>query len=288
MVRQAVVAGRFYEGTEARLRAQIEGCYRHRLGPGTVPTEGVAEQGLAEVVGVVSPHAGYPFSGAIAAWSVGELVRRGRPKTVVLLGPNHQGLGADIAVMTEGAWNTPLGTVSVDSDMAREIIRERKGVLKDVVQEDAVAHLHEHSLEVQLPFLQYSYADGFSIVPICMKAQTPELSMALGELLAPRVRSEDVVIVASSDLTHYQPQSLAERQDREILDAIARLDAAQVGQLALGRGYSMCGPGPVMALLQAAQDGRTGRARVLAYATSGDAIGDYGAVVGYGSALVEY
>ena len=149
-VRHPSQAGTFYAGSPTTLRSEVENCFKHKYGPGRTPE--VKKDKPRKIVGIVVPHAGYMYSGHIAAHSYLTLGSDGTPKTVVLLGPNHTGMGSGVSILTEGAWRTPLGDVAIDSDMADQIWRASQ-----IIDVDEEAHRFEHSIEVQLPFLQYLY-----------------------------------------------------------------------------------------------------------------------------------
>ena len=281
MIRKARVAGTFYQGTRDKLQRQIEDCYTHRLGPGSVPELSQVREG--NILGIISPHAGYMYSGPIAAWSFRELVQSQIPDTVVILGPNHRGFGSPIALMGEGEWETPLGRISINEELSSKLIRDSTGL----VELNTEAHEWEHSLEVQLPFLQYSYGNNFRIVPICMMDQSESVSSRLGEILYSLIEGENIVVIASSDLTHYQPHRVAEKEDKLILKAILSLDYRELGKIIRRGNFSLCGPGPVMTLISVATHLGAKKIKLLQYATSGDITGDYRAVVGYASLLIE-
>ena len=281
MIRKARVAGTFYQGTRDKLQRQIEDCYTHRLGPGSVPELSQVREG--NILGIISPHAGYMYSGPIAAWSFRELVQSQIPDTVVILGPNHRGFGSPIALMGEGEWETPLGRISINEELSSKLVRDSTGL----VELNTEAHEWEHSLEVQLPFLQYSYGNNFRIVPICMMDQSESVSSRLGEILYSLIEGENIVVIASSDLTHYQPHRVAEKEDKLILKAILSLDYRELGKIIRRGNFSLCGPGPVMTLISVATHLGAKKIKLLQYATSGDITGDYRAVVGYASLLIE-
>lgn len=281
MIRKARVAGTFYQGSRDKLQRQIEDCYTHRLGPGNVPELSQVREG--NILGIISPHAGYMYSGPIAAWSFRELVQSQIPDTVVILGPNHRGFGSPIALMGEGEWETPLGCISINEELSSKLIRDSTGL----VELNTEAHEWEHSLEVQLPFLQYSYGNDFRIVPICMMDQSESVSSRLGEILYSLIEGENIVVIASSDLTHYQPHQVAEKEDKLILKAILSLDYRELGKIIRRGNFSLCGPGPVMTLMSVVTHLGAKKIKLLQYATSGDITGDYRAVVGYASLLIE-
>ncbi len=274
-VRRPWVAGSFYPGDPEGLRRSIEECFRHRLGPGALPGRGVGHRRIAALI---SPHAGYIYSGPAAAHGYYQLALDGKPSTFIILGPNHTGLGSPVAMMSEGAWETPLGVVEIDGELAQAIFKA-----SDIIDIDEIAHLREHSIEVQLPFLQYLYGSEFRFVPICMGLQDLETSRAVGRAIAEASRGRDVVIIASTDFSHYEPQSRAERNDRRVIEAILNLDEEEVQRTVRRYGVSMCGYGPVSAAITAAKELGASSAELLAYHTSGDVTGDYSAVVGYAS-----
>jgi len=278
ITRYPAVAGMFYEADEKGLRQQIEWSFKHPVGPGKLPEKPVHP--LHEFVGYVSPHAGYLYSGPVAAHSYYRLSQKGVPETIVIAGPNHTGLGSMVSVMVEGSWMTPLGRVEIDSEFAEALVKHSR-----YADPDTRAHIHEHSVEVQIPFLQYIYGDSFRIVPIVMLTQMLRTSEDLASAI---IRAADetgrkIVFIASSDFSHYVPYSEAYRRDKHAIDAIIRLDAPGLFEAVEKYEISMCGPGPVATLILLAKHyGGTG-ATLLKYATSGDTSGDRGMVVGYAS-----
>ena len=150
-MRPPVVAGQFYAGTKSDLIEQIEWCYTHPHGPGEIPE---VQAGPRRLVGLVSPHAGYIYSGPVAAHGFSRMAQDGKPGSVVILGPNHTGAGSGVSIMTDGKWRTPLGEVQVDKPLSEAV---KQG--SEIIDVDEVAHTHEHSLEVQLPFLQHLFGD---------------------------------------------------------------------------------------------------------------------------------
>ncbi len=281
-VRQPAVAGQFYEGTREGLLRQIEGCYEHRLGPGKLPE--INEEGPRKIMGLISPHAGYPYSGATAARGFFELARDGRPEVAVVIGPNH-GYGFGSAVQTQGAWSTPLGNVPVAAEVAQAIA----GALP-FLNIGARAFSGEHSLEVQLPFLQHLYGNTVPFVPIMMAQQTlEEQSFAraegMGRAVATALEGRDAVMIASTDMTHYQPPQVALEQDSLLTERIVALDPEGLIRERRARDISMCGVGPVAAMLVAAKLLGATSAEKLGYSTSGDVVPGP-QVVGYLSAKV--
>jgi hypothetical protein len=276
-VRLPCQAGAFYNGEVESLRKQIAECYLHELGPGKLPK--VAENGPRRVIGLICPHAGYMFSGPVAAHAYYRLALDGKPEVIVALGPNHTGYGSGLAIMNEGSWRTPLGDVEVDSELAMKIVEEAR-----IVDVDESAHRYEHSIEVQLPFLQYAYDSNFKIVPICFLMQDLSSAREIGQAVAKSLVNKNAVIIASSDMTHYQPQEKAVKNDLAVLKAVEAMDEEELYSVIETHGITACGYGPIAALMEAAKMLGAREAKLLCYKTSGDVIGDYSSVVGYAAA----
>lgn len=283
MARKPVVAGMFYAADSASLRSEIEECFLGPLGPGTLPR--AAESRAGKITGLVCPHAGYVYSGSAAAYSYLALAEDGMPDIAIIMGPNHTGLGAAVSVSTETEWATPLGNVAVDVETAGEILRNSR-----YAEPNDAAHSREHSIEVQLPFLQYLGGDT-SIVPIVLAHLNPqdalELASDLGEAIAAALRNRSGVIIASTDFTHYESKSSAQAKDSRAIDAILRLDSTELIKVVDENAISMCGVVGVAVMIEAAKALGAKSARKLAYYTSGDVTGDTDQVVGYGAIAVE-
>jgi AmmeMemoRadiSam system protein B len=273
-IRRPCQAGGFYAGTAESLKTQIENCFLHKLGPGKIPE--IVKEGRRRIVGLVCPHAGYMFSGAVAAHAYYKLALDGKPDVVFLFGPNHGGYGSGLAVMNDSFWRTPLGDVEIDSESANQVVRESR-----IVDVDDSAHRFEHSIEVQLPFLQYLYGSEFKIVPICFLMQDLSSAREVGEAVAKVLAGKNGVIIASSDMTHYEPQESAERKDKMVLEAVEAMDEAKLYSVIEAHRISACGYGPIAALITAAKILGAKETKLLCYKTSGDVIGDYSSVVGY-------
>lgn len=259
--RKPAVAGQFYPGTEGGLRKTIEKMVSK------------AEKKI-KPIGIVSPHAGYIYSGQVA----GELYSNIEiPDTVIILGPNHTGIGRPYAIMTEGRWETPLGEIEIETNLAREILSACKSI-----EEDSTAHTDEHSLEVQVPFLQYFRPD-IKIVPIVIGG---EKYQEIGSAIADSIKGMDVLIIASSDMTHYEPHESAKEKDNLAIEAILKLDEREMLQRIAKHNISMCGYGPAAIMLVAAKLLGAKQAKLIKYMTSGDTSGDYSAVVGYAGLAV--
>lgn len=271
-MRNPAVAGQFYAGNEENLREQIAKCFTGPHGPGELPK--VSHDGPRKIVGGVSPHAGYMFSGMVAAHLYARIAEDGLPASFVILGPNHTGMGTGVAV-TMDDFQTPLGIAKVDKELA-------KALRKDLVDEDPVAHYHEHSIEVQLPFLQYLSPD-IRFVPICMAFQDYEAAARLGKVIKEASAGRDVVVIASTDMSHYVTQGTARKKDGLALDKIKAMDPKGLLDVVRDEDISMCGYGPVMATMVACEGAK---ATLLKYATSGD-VHPMRDVVGYASVVLE-
>ena len=260
ILRKPAVAGRFYPGEAAALKQEID---RH------VP-RGVTRR---TALGVLSPHAGFIYSGSVAGavYASVEIPRR-----IVILCPNHTGRGAALAVQSTGIWRTPLGDVTVDESLALAI-RERCPL-----EEDTDAHAHEHSLEVQLPFLQY-FRNDFLLVPICVGTGDLPRLLALGDGLAETLAAldEPALLVASSDMSHYESEAVAEKKDRRAIDRMIALDPEGLFRVVRENAISMCGYAPATAVMQACRRLGATVGDLVRYTTSAEVSGDRHSVVGY-------
>ncbi len=264
MIRKPAVAGYFYPKDPLRLREQIEQYI-------------LPKAEMIRATAALCPHAGYMYSGAVAGAVYSHLVI---PQKVVLIGPNHTGLGARASIMTQGTWLTPLGKVEIDQDLALEILQNSR-----FLRDDPQAHLAEHSLEVQLPFLQYFRPD-VSIVPIVLMGHSYELAQDIGQAVAQAIGEEDVLIISSSDMSHYEPQEVAAAKDKRAIEAILRLDPQGLYNTVLKNNISMCGVIPTVATIIASLLLGAQEARLIGYMTSGDVTGDYSQVVGYAGVVI--
>ncbi len=226
-------------------------------------------------MGLICPHAGYAYSGPVAAHAFYELAIDGKPDTVVLLGPNHTGYGSALSLMREGAWRTPLGDVEVDSKIADAILHETS-----VVDVDEVAHRYEHSIEVQLPFLQFLYGSSFKIVPLCFLMQDYDSALEVGRALVEALDATNTVVIASSDMTHYEPAQAAAAKDQAALQAVTDMDAKRFYETVETQNITACGYAPITSLITYGV-GICAKAQLLSYHNSGDITGDHSSVVGY-------
>jgi AmmeMemoRadiSam system protein B len=270
-LRPAAVAGSWYPGTAVALNAEVDE-YLEAAGDVAVP---------GRVIALVSPHAGLRYSGPVAAH--GYRLLRGRSSlTVVLVGPSHRAAFGGVALQAHGSWETPLGRVPIDEEVAAGLLGSGAGVL-----DHPDVHREEHSLEMQMPFLQRLVSD-LRIVPAMMGSQSRHEVDSLAEALAGALSGrEDVIMVASSDLSHYQPAPVANRQDAVVVEHVGHMDAGGLMDRLETHENVACGGGPVVAVMKAARALGADQATVLKYADSGD-VGprDKSHVVGYLSAAL--
>ncbi len=267
MLREPAVAGTFYPANPSRLRQEVENYLR-------------PSAAKVEAIGVVSPHAGYMYSGHVAG---AVLSRIEIPDKLIVLCPNHTGAGAYAAINQYGSWNTPLGEAPIDAHLARRLVE-----LVPWLEEDSAAHRREHALEVQLPFLQVAHP-GFSFVPLCLSHFRLGECQSLGEGLAQLIQEsqEKILIVASSDMNHYESQERTLLKDQRAIDAVLSLDPELLYRTVHEEHISMCGIIPATCMLAAAKKLGATRAELVKHATSGDVTGDYSGVVGYAGIVVQ-
>ena len=266
IVRKPAVAGRFYPGDPNVLLRDVFGY----IGKDTE---------RVRALGCVSPHAGYMYSGHVAGAVFGRVEL---PRKFIILCPNHTGMGKPLATMSEGAWQTPLGDALIDSCMAEEL-KQQFGL----VQDDVYAHMAEHALEVELPFLQ-AQVEEFTFVPICVGVGTYELLAQLGDAIAAVVQkqSEPVLIVASSDMNHYETDSVTRKKDNKAIEQIIARSPEKLYETVQKERISMCGYGPTVAMLTATNALGAQKAELVKYATSADVSGDRETCVGYAGVVV--
>ena len=266
MIREPAVAGSFYPAEPEKLKKELSRCL---AGPGV---------SKRSAIGVVVPHAGYIYSGAVA----GALYRQiGLPQKLIILSPNHTGCGVPCSIDRRDGWETPLGVAPIDRDLGSRFMKNCSDL-----EEDTEAHLQEHSLEVQLPFLQT--LGKFSFVPVPLSYLPYEICLKIGRGLAETVRSssEPVLIIASSDMNHYENQELTLKKNQVAIDQILKLDPEGLYREVKKNGVTMCGIIPTTVMLIAAKELGAKKAELIQHKTSGDVTGDYGSVVGYASFIV--
>ena len=280
MLRQPAVAGSFYPDDVENLKRLIESCFLEESGVGFIPELNKFE-GKDYPINVMVPHAGYQYSGAIASHSYCNIVKNGFPEVFIIISPNHTGFGSEISVFNEGEWITPLGNVEVDSEFADEIIS-----VSDYASADFQAHVQEHSIEVQLPFLQY-FSSDFKIVPITMESQTFVTSNDLANAIfeAGNKLGKSYCVIASTDLSHFNNQEKANKVDGFVLEDIAEMNEFKLFEEIVQFNITMCGYGPVMTNISLSKRCGKNSCEILAYQTSGDVTGDFTSVVGYASGI---
>lgn len=275
LIRKPAVAGQFYPADPEELVSLIDQCYLHHLGPGKSPPE---QKTRARLVAVVCPHAGYVYSGPVAAHSYLHVSSLPNPDLIVVVAPNHYGVGSGVSTFKEGMWQTPLGMMKVDSEAAKELAS-----LEETVAFDPDAHRLEHSLEVQLPFLQRIYGDSIPFLPISLIFQDIDTAKALSAALVKLLRSRRAVLVASSDLTHYEPADVAKRKDTALLQQVLQNDLEGFYSTLDRLNVTSCGFGAIATVMETSRSLGLSRPELLKYATSGDTTGDNLQVVGYGA-----
>jgi len=268
-MRAPAVAGQFYPSTEDELNSLFSDLFIHPLGAGRIPQYNPEGERLIE--GGIVPHAGYVYSGPIASHFYASLAEDGYPDTFVIIGPNHYAAGSGVATTLED-FSTPYGVARIDRELA-------KSITKELVAVDELAHKYEHSIEVQLPFLQFFKVD-IKIVPITMAIQEQVIAEGLGKIIRDAISEsgKDVVVIASTDFSHYVPKKKAYKNDALAIERIVNRDISGLYKVIYRKNITMCGYGPVAAMLTATH----GKVELLKYATSGD-IQPMEEVVGYAS-----
>ena len=268
-IREPVVAGAFYPGSRSALIAALTLLLKQK-----VHVEGT----LCEPMGLVVPHAGYIYSGAVAAAGYRELAAHGRPEWAIILGANHTGLGVPISIAREGVWRTPLGDAPIATGVADSLVAEGVTVADE-------AFLHEHSIEVQLPFLQFLFGAEIPFIPICVMFPILSDLTALGEAIVRvvrgKARGKAGVVIVSSDFTHYEPDETARSIDHRAIEKILALDVQGFYRSLIEERLSICGGGAIVALMACARRLGWDETKLLSYATSGDVTGESHSVVGY-------
>ncbi len=267
MIREPVVAGQFYPASASLLKSTIK----------KMVDEKVTRE---DVIGALLPHAGYPYSGPVAAATISRIKFK---DTFIIIGPSHTGMGKPFSIMTEGIWKTPLGEVEIDSELGKQILSS-----SGHLEEDQLAHQFEHSVEVQLPFLQYFQLD-IRIVPIVLAHGNADIYREIGQAIAESIKNlnKEVVIIASGDMTHYEPQESAQQKDSQAIEAILELNEDELLRRGEELNISMCAGAPAAALISAAKELGATRAELVKYQTSGDTTGDYSSVVGYAGIIIK-
>jgi AmmeMemoRadiSam system protein B len=265
MIRNPCVAGYFYPGKASELKAKLS-----KLVDIKAPKE--------NVLGLLAPHAGYQYSGAVTGATISRVNFK---DTFIIIGPSHSGQGKPFSVMTAGTWRMPLGDVEIDSELAQEIVNG-----SELLEADEEAHRDEHAVEVQLPFLQYFKPD-VRIVPIIVAGDSGGAYQQIGSDIARAVKElkKDTVIMASGDMTHYEPHDIAKEKDLYAVEAMLNLDIPELTRRYKERRITMCAYPPLVCVMSAVIElGATG-GELVKYQTSGDVTGDKMQVVGYAGVI---
>jgi AmmeMemoRadiSam system protein B len=272
MIREPVVAGQFYPERKDELKNMIRHCMDHKYGPGSNP-----KTSNDKIFGIICPHAGYVYSGPTACHSY-KSIESQNPELVIIIGPNHFGVGKDAATMIDAQWQTPLGMVQVDSDSAKKIAE-----ISNFIEIDEYSHSQDHSLEVQVPMLQEILPNDFQILPIILRSQNMETAMDVGNAVSKIAEEKNAIIVASSDFTHYEENSFAHQQDKALIEPILEMDLKKFYQVLYEKRVTSCGYGAMASTMIACKNLGATKGELLSYTTSGDVSGDTESVVGYGA-----
>ena len=268
-LREPAVAGQFYPSSAAAIKKQLASFLEKQVTP-------------EDCIACMMPHAGYIYSGKVATQTASRVQSK---DSVILLGPNHTGYGAPFSIMKEGRWKTPLGAVSVDSELADAILTD-----STLLQHDPTSHAYEHSLEVELPILQY-FKQDFQIVPIVFLADDLHKLKVIGKNLARSIeksgKKDSILIVASSDMTHYETLEEATRKDNEAIQAILTLNEDALIELSNRLNISMCGYAPAVVMIVCAKLLGATKAKLIAYETSAEVSKDTSSVVGYAGITIQ-
>jgi len=274
-VRTPAVSGTFYPGDEKELKDLIHECFLHEFGPGKIPPTDSDQK----IYGVICPHAGFVYSGPIACHSF-HAISLSKSKLAIITGPNHYGIGQNVASMVDSSWKTPLGLVEVDSESALEL-RE----YLDILELDSFSHSKEHSIEVQIPMLQETFPNEMKILPVSLITQEQRTATQVGSAIAELAKKKDALLIGSSDFTHYEENGFAHKQDMALIEPILKLDVDGFYRVLHEKHVTACGYGAIASTMIACKELGATEGKLLKYATSGDISGDKGAVVGYASII---
>lgn len=268
-IRTPAVAGMFYPKEKNELEESIQSCISHKYGSGQSAKQG-------KIFGAICPHAGYMYSGPVATHSFSAIAAQDF-ELAIILGPNHWGIGCNIATMKDCAWQTPLGNVDVDSEAA-DLVNE----ITKLIEIDFFSHTRDHSIEVQIPMLQF-YKKTFKILPIILNDQDYEFSLEVGAAIAKLAKKKKSIIIGSSDFTHYEENEFAHSQDKALIEPILEMDVKRFYDVLNERRVTACGYGAIASTIVACKELGATQGKLLQYATSGDVAGDKSSVVGYAS-----
>ena len=272
-VRTPAVSGTFYPGDEKELKNLIHECFMHEFGPGKIPPTDSDQK----IYGVICPHAGFVYSGPIACHSF-HAISLSKSKLAIITGPNHYGIGQNVASMVDSSWKTPLGLVEVNSESVLEL-REYLGTL----ELDSFSHSKEHSIEVQIPMLQETFPNEMKILPVSLITQEQKTATQVGSAIAELAKKKDALLIGSSDFTHYEENGFAHKQDMALIEPILKLDVDGFYRVLHQKHVTACGYGAIASTMIACKELGATEGKLLKYATSGDISGDKSSVVGYAS-----
>ena len=278
MIRQPCVSGLFYESDERLLEKNIESLFE------SINDVDIDDE--MNIKSIVVPHAGYIYSGRTACHSFSQLSKEKLPDTFIIIGPNHTGIGNKLSLTTSEKWSTPLGDIDVDVEFINKL-----NEVDFNSSLDESAHIREHSIEVELPFLQYIARKNnceFKIVPIIIKYQHPKICKELARNIysVSKDLNRNIVIVASTDLTHYEDSDTAKFYDTKVMNAIENMDSQELFKQVVEYDITMCGYGPTITAIEYSKLAGAENAYIMNYSNSGDVSGDYESVVGYTSAVI--
>jgi len=274
-IRTPAVSGTFYPENEKKLKNLIHECFMHHIGPGKISPTDSDEK----IYGVICPHAGFVYSGPVACHSFYS-ISASTSNLAIIVGPNHYGIGQNVASMIDVSWKTPLGLVEVDSD---SVLKLREHL--EILEIDSFSHSKEHSIEVQIPILQEVFSDEMKILPISLINQEQKTTTLVGSAIAKIAQEKDALLIGSSDFTHYEENGFAHRQDLALIDPILKLDVDEFYKILYERKVTACGFGAIASIMTACKELGATQGKLLKYATSGDVSGDKSSVVGYASII---
>lgn len=275
-VRRPAVAGIFYPSDKESLLSSIRDIFLHKEGPKVLPPSNYNKR----VFSIIVPHAAYIYSGPVASHAY-YYISCLKPDLLIIIGPNHYGIGSAIATMRDAIWNTPLGNISLDNESINNIVK-----ISGIIDIDNYAHSKDHSLEVQLPILQFIYNHEFKILPIILWLQDLDTIKDVGKAIVEIAKQKNTLLIASSDFTHYEPNEIAHKKDLELINTIKELDLSRFYTILERLDISACGYGAIAAVMYASKLLGATKAELLKYATSGDISNNKESVVGYAAMII--
>ena len=273
--REPVVSGMFYPGNKQDLEELVRGCFLHEFGPGKLPPKVTGEK----IFGIICPHAGLIYSGPIACHSFYQISDT-KPELIIIVGPNHYGVGQRIATTSDDSWSTPIGKVEIDTQIVEQLNK-----LSEQIKIDSNSHSQEHSIEVQIPILQKTFTHNYKILPISLLDQSIDSAKMVGNAIAKIAKMKDSMIIGSSDFTHYETNEFAYLQDSALIEPILEMNVDKMYEILQEKQVTSCGYGAMASTITACKELGATRGILQRYATSGDVQGDKNRVVGYASII---